>query len=100
MTTLLREDVTALPSLPQRSFCFVFAAAFFRKITSKCIYDGILHFELKLEDVYAPNWMIENPEFYAYSLDDLGKAFELIYKFEPNIFKNKKDIDIWNADLN
>ena len=71
-----------------------------KKITSKCIYDGILHFELKLEDVYAPNWMIENPEFYAYSLYDLGKAFELIYKFEPNIFKNKKDIDIWNADLN
>ena len=44
--------------------------------------------------------MIENPEIFAYSLDDLGKAFELIYKFEPSIFKNKKDINIWNTNLN
>ena len=44
--------------------------------------------------------MIENSEIYAYSLDDIGKAFELLYEFEPNILKNKKAIDIWNVDLN
>lgn len=69
---------------------------YIKKITSKCIYDGILHFELKLDDVYAPKWMIENSEIYAYSLDDIGKTLELLYEFEPNILKNKKDIDIWN----
>ena len=42
--------------------------------------------------------MIENPDFYAYSLDDLGRAFELLYKFDPDLFKNKKDIDIWNSN--
>jgi len=40
--------------------------------------------------------MIENSEIYAYSLDDIGKTLELLYEFEPNILKNKKDIDIWN----
>ena len=69
---------------------------YIKKITSKCIYDRILHFELKLDDVYAPKWMIENSEIYAYSLDDIGKTLELLYEFEPNILKNKKDIDIWN----
>ncbi len=69
---------------------------YIKKITSKCIYDGILHFEIKLDDVYAPKWMIENSEIYAYSLDDIGKTLELLYEFEPNILKNKKDIDIWN----
>lgn len=68
------------------------------KLTSKCIYDGFLHFELKLKDVWAPKWMIENPNFYAYSMDDLDRAFELLYKFEPNMFKNKKDMDIWNTN--
>lgn len=63
---------------------------YIKKITSKCIYDGILHFELKLDDVYAPKWMIENSEIYAYSLDDIGKTLELLYEFEPNILKNKK----------
>lgn len=67
-------------------------------LTSKCIYDGFLHFELELKNVWAPKWMIENPEFFAYSLDDLGRAFELLYKFAPEIFKNKKDLDIWNSN--
>lgn len=71
---------------------------YIERITSKCIYGGILHFELKLKDVWAPKWMIENPDFYAYSLDDLGRAFELLYKFEPDLFKNKKDMDIWNSN--
>ena len=59
-------------------------------LTSKCIYDGFLHFELKLKNVWAPKWIIENPDLYAYSLYDLRRAFELLYKFAPNIFKNKK----------
>ena len=71
---------------------------YIENLTSKCIYDGFLHFELKLKNVWAPNWMIENPDFYAYSLDDLGRAFELLYEFAPDILKNKKDIDIWNRN--
>ena len=62
------------------------------ELTSKYIYNGFLHFELKLKNIWAPKWMIENPDFFAYSLDDLGRAFELLYKFAPEIFKNKKDI--------
>lgn len=71
---------------------------YIENLTSKCIYDGFLHFELKLKNVWAPKWMIENPDFYAYSLDDLGRAFELLYEFAPDILKNKKDIDIWNRN--
>lgn len=67
-------------------------------LISKCVYDGILHFELELKNVYAYKWMIENPNIYAYSMDDLGLAFALIYKYFPKIFKNKKDIDIWNKN--
>ncbi|MBE6150474.1 MAG: hypothetical protein E7162_01470 [Firmicutes bacterium] len=68
------------------------------ELTSKYIYNGLLHFELKLKNIWAPKWMIENPDFFAYSLDDLGRAFELLYKFAPEIFKNKKDLDIWNSN--
>jgi len=68
------------------------------ELTSKYIYNGLLHFELKLKNIWAPKWMIENPDFFAYSLDDLGRAFELLYKFAPEILKKKKDLDIWNSN--
>ncbi len=65
------------------------------KICSNCYYDGILHFSLDLYDLFCPEWMIQNSSFFANVIDN-SFGYEQLFKFEPNRFKNRDDIEIWN----
>ena len=69
---------------------------FVEKYTSKCYYGLMLHFELKMSNIKCYQWMIDNNDFFANVIDDVGASLLLLYKYMPNIFINQKDIEIWS----